>query len=387
MAKASPLTVNGTIRVSRPVYAVPGGGTERPLDQWLGVVESLVRAGARELGCRAAMPTASFRKAAENLARLAQVRLSHDRLRAIVEAEGRAVLAATEAGVLGPAWTAADCRVTPGGPTGLMGGADGVKVPLVTAAEKQKRRARRRRRHKARRGKRCRRAATPRHPGSDGRWKEFKIGVFYDVSGEHQYAIGTAGNHDVLGRRMRREAAKVRLGEAQQRVAVSDGADWIQYQLRTRLPMVQVRILDWYHLMQHVAAAAVVCFGEGSEAAKAWRTRLSEAAKTEGAAGLLVAVHETRRSMRSAAKREALRRLEQYVAKRAEMLDYPTFLKEGFDIGSGPTEAFCKTLTSRLKGSGMRWDRPNAEAMMALAALGHSHLWEAYWTRQRRNAA
>jgi len=64
-----------------------------------------------------------------------------------------------------------------------------------------------------------------------------------------------------------------------------------------------------------------------------------------------------------------------------------TFLKEGFDIGSSPTEAFCKTLTSRLKGSGMRWDKPNAEAMMALAALEHSHLWDAYWTSRRREAA
>jgi hypothetical protein len=122
-------------------------------------------------------------------------------------------------------------------------------------------------------------------------------------------------------------------------------------------------------------------------AAEAWRKRLSEAVRTEGAAGLLVAVHETRRGGRSPAKREALRRLEQYVAKRAEMLDYPAFLAEGFDIGSGPTEAFCKTLTGRLKGSGMRWDRPNAEAIMALAALEHSHLWETYWRSQRRPAA
>ena len=79
--------------------------------------------------------------------------------------------------------------------------------------------------------------------------------------------------------------------------------------------------------------------------------------------------------------------LEQYAAQRADRLDYPAFLAQGWAIGSGPTEAFCKTLTARLKGSGMRWDRPNAEAMMALAALEHSHLWDAYWTRQRREAA
>jgi hypothetical protein len=35
----------------------------------------------------------------------------------------------------------------------------------------------------------------------------------------------------------------------------------------------------------------------------------------------------------------------------------------------------------------MRWDRRNAEAMMALAALDQSRLWQVYWTDQRRAAA
>jgi hypothetical protein len=51
------------------------------------------------------------------------------------------------------------------------------------------------------------------------------------------------------------------------------------------------------------------------------------------------------------------------------MIKYPEFLAKGWQIGSGPTEATCKTLTARLKGSGMRWDADNAEAVMALEAL------------------
>ena len=107
----------------------------------------------------------------------------------------------------------------------------------------------------------------------------------------------------------------------------------------------------------------------------------------EGAVGLLLVVGQTRRSLRSAGKRKALSDLEQYVVKRAEMVDYPTFLAKGYDLGSGPTEAFCKTLTARLKGSGMRWDRPHAEAMMALAAIDQSNLWQHYWTLQRKRVA
>lgn len=353
-----------------------------PLDGWLGLVAGAVSVGARELACRATMAGVSFKKASANLDRMAQIGMGHEQLREVAEAEGRAVIAATEAGVIGPDWTVADCEVAPGGPTRLMVGSDGVQVPVVTAAEKRKRRENRKRRRKAKR-----RREAPRCHGSDERYREFKIATFYDASREHQYAVGTAGNHDVLGRRMRREAGKLRIGEAREKVAVSDGAEWIQHQFRTRLPMVQVRILDYFHLMEHVGAAAAACFGEGSEGAKAWREAMAKAVNEEGGVGLLVKIHETQRPVRSPVKRETLRKLEQYVAKRVEMLDYPSFRAQGFDIGSGPTEAFCKTLTARLKGSGMRWDRPNAEALMALAALEHSRLWDGYWTLQRQAAA
>ncbi len=75
--------------------------------------------------------------------------------------------------------------------------------------------------------------------------------------------------------------------------------------------------------------------------------------------------------------------LKEYVAKRFAMTDYPAFRATGYDCGSGPTESQCGTLTDRLKGAGMRWDKDNAESMMALAALQHSNLWQTYWNQQR----
>jgi hypothetical protein len=54
-------------------------------------------------------------------------------------------------------------------------------------------------------------------------------------------------------------------------------------------------------------------------------------------------------------KRAAADTLLNYVSDRRAMIAYPEFQKKGWQIGSGPTEATCKTLTTRLKGSGMRW--------------------------------
>jgi hypothetical protein len=137
-------------------------------------------------------------------------------------------------------------------------------------------------------------------------------------------------------------------------VAVTDGAEWIRGQLQTRLPMVEVRILDYFHLMEHIGEAAVIGFGAGRPEMMAWIEAASKAALEEGVAGLLVKIRETVRPVRSPAKREVFKKLEQYVANHAEMLDYPRYRAAGFDIGSGPTESLCRTLrpASRAEANG-----------------------------------
>ena len=65
------------------------------------------------------------------------------------------------------------------------------------------------------------------------------------------------------------------------------------------------------------------------------------------------------------------------------MLDYKGALANGCDIGSGPTEAMCKNLTLRLKRTGMKWDAPNAEAMMNLTALYESGQKTSYWSLRK----
>jgi hypothetical protein len=51
-------------------------------------------------------------------------------------------------------------------------------------------------------------------------------------------------------------------------------------------------------------------------------------------------------------------------------MDYPTYRSHGWQIGSGPIEAACKTVIGRrLKGTGMRWSPGGADAMSHLRAL------------------
>jgi len=351
-----------------------------PVDAWLGITQDRYSPGVREMCCREATGS-DFRQAAEDLERVGQIALTHEMLRRVVEAEGRQALAGQQAGWLAPTWTAADCRGGPGEPTCVLTGADGVKVPLVTEAEKAKRRALRRRR-----GPKSRRRRKRIGRGSDQAYKEFKLVTFYDPSHEHHYVVGTSGDHRALGRLMRREGGKLLIQRADTKYSVTDGADWIRRQYQVQLPMLDANVLDYYHLREHVIVASYRVFGEATPAAEAWRERMMGLVLEQGPLRLLEEAGALRRQTRSSSKRTALESLQNYVAARVEMLDYPAFRAKGWEIGSGPTEASCKTLTARLKGPGMRWDKPNAEGMMALASIRSSGLWGQFW-HQRREAA
>jgi hypothetical protein len=72
--------------------------------------------------------------------------------------------------------------------------------------------------------------------------------------------------------------------------------------------------------------------------------------------------------------------LMRYLVERKQKVDYARFRAAGYDIGSGPTESMCKSLSRRLKGIGMRWTGKNAESMIALESLHQSNLWPRYWS-------
>ena len=361
----------------RTVYWNTRGGSVAPLDELLGIVHDRYSAGVREMACRLSLNQA-FVPASETLARTAQLCISHSALRDLVEREGRRAEQSIRRGQYGPDWTSEDCTEQT-----LITGADGVMVPMVTEEQKRKRRAtevlkRQRQGRKSSDGRRGRAKS-----GSDGPYKEFKIVSFYDPDKSHKYAVGTSGNHEALGRRMRREAVKLRIRRARRKYSVADGAEWIAKQYRVQLPMLDENILDYYHLRDNVIAAGRVLYGEGTAKSRAWREDMMGLVWDQGSLVMLDKLSNYLRRHRQGPKREALESLREYVAKRVNMTDYPRFRQAGYDCGSGPTESFCGTLTVRLKGRGMYWDKDNAEAIMALGSLYYSNLWANYWSQQR----
>jgi hypothetical protein len=369
------MTVNGRVEFERTVYWNRQAGTVAPLDELLGMAAENYSPGVREMVCRLSLNEA-FAPASESLRRTAQLSLSRSAIRDLVEREGRRAESAIRQGQYGPGWTAANCTDQT-----IITGADGVMVPAVTEEQKRKRRASEAKKRK-KRGRSS--TAKPGRPktGADGPYKEFKIASFYDPDKAHQYAVGTRGDHAVLGRILRREGAKLKIDEASHKYSVTDGSEWIVRQYGKQLPMLEENILDYYHLRDHVIGTSHGLYGEGTAKARGWREEMMDYVWNQGSLVMLDRLGNYLRHHRNGPKAEALQSLRHYVGRRVHMTDYPTYRQKGYDCGSGPTESFCGTLTKRLKGRGMRWDLDHAESVMALASLYYSQLWPDYWAAQ-----
>ncbi|HEY2839549.1 MAG TPA: hypothetical protein VGJ26_10385 [Pirellulales bacterium] len=150
---------------------------------------------------------------------------------------------------------------------------------------------------------------------------------------------------DELGLQLRRQAAQVGWDEAEQQIAISDGGSGLENFFRKNFPLAEC-ILDFWHAKEHLV-----------ELSKAlWPNDETE--------------------------REAHGECVQYFRNHQHQMDYPRYLANGWQIGSGPVESACKTVVAnRLKGSGMRWGEDGSDAVCHLRALYLSQpgQWESFW--------
>lgn len=163
--------------------------------------------------------------------------------------------------------------------------------------------------------------------------------------------------------------------------AVQDGADWIQGLLDIYRPDA-VRILDFAHLVEHLAAAAGAVYGTDTPELRAWLAAAAHTLKHDGPQEIAAALGDL--PLDTAADRATATKLRDetlaYLNARLPQAQYPAFRAKGYPIGSGCVESAGKLLVgARLKGSGMRWHPANVCPMLALRAARASGRWAKTW--------
>lgn len=183
-----------------------------------------------------------------------------------------------------------------------------------------------------------------------------------------------------LAGQMRQAAIALGLGRADQVIALTDAGNGIEPALRRNFREDLLCILDWYHAAEHLHAFARWLHPRDAPASQAWAEAAKGVLYERGGTALLGYLRELPVPAAPLVADE-LRKLLNYFADNEHRTDYPAYRRHGWDIGSGPTEAACKVVGERLKGSGRRWVEEGAARVAPLRALYLSgpEVWDAFW--------
>jgi hypothetical protein len=137
-------------------------------------------------------------------------------------------------------------------------------------------------------------------------------------------------------------------------------------------------VIDYYHACEYIYKMADALFSDAKRA-QAWARKMCRWLKTKPK-GIHRVLHSAaairRRRIVMGAKRKQYRTAYNYLRKRLGFLDYYQYRRDHLPIGSGVTEAACKTVfTQRLKQSGMTWKPEGGQWIVDLRVIHLSGLW------------
>jgi len=149
---------------------------------------------------------------------------------------------------------------------------------------------------------------------------------------------------------------------------------------RAGQPLAWEWVLDFYHVCCYLGKMADALFGAATPAAALWFAKMRRwlRDRPQGAAQVLRSAMQRldRRKMTKADKTEFWKAY-RYVRRHRRWMDYQGHRRRGLPIGSGVTEAACKTVfTQRFKRSGMRWHHESGQVILDLRVIYLSGIWD-----------
>jgi hypothetical protein len=152
---------------------------------------------------------------------------------------------------------------------------------------------------------------------------------------------------------------------------------------RRRRRLKWYRIVDYFHAAERITAMSECLFRKDSQEGKSWARKMRKLLlKPNGASRVLhsaaaLAKRNDKRKKMSKERRQKYDRAYNYLRRRTRFMDYHAYRRLHLPIGSGVTEAACKTVfTQRFKLSGMRWKDEVGQAVLTLRVLLLSGIWD-----------
>jgi len=195
-----------------------------------------------------------------------------------------------------------------------------------------------------------------------------------------KFAISLAKGVDHFEKVLVKAATMSGVTFAKTLIFLSDGAEWLRHLQERKFPQA-VRILDWYHVTEHLWQTAVQLFGpDNKEKCHAWVDPIKALIWDGEIDKALVVI----RKFATETKKNStpVWNLYNYYFKNKSAMNYAEYRLRGYYIGSGAVESANNYLVAnRMKLAGMRWTIPNADAMLWLRAEYFQDTWCEFWEK------
>jgi hypothetical protein len=243
------------------------------------------------------------------------------------------------------------------------------------------------------------RVQTREKQGENGsRWREDKVCAITsylpgDGTKEHPPQplvttyVATMAKTEAFGKQVHLEAERRGQRQAETVLVMGDGGNWID-PLSQREHLHDQRIVDYYHAVEHLYEAARAALGKDVPESLGLAQQLKDHlwdGQLDEVIGILKAHAETLGPPQASDGPDHPRRVLAnnvgYFETHRRHMDYPTYRKKGWPIGSGVTESAVKLFNKRVKGTEQFWGLSGVESILALRALWLSQdgRWSRYW--------
>ena len=214
-------------------------------------------------------------------------------------------------------------------------------------------------------------------------WRENKLGIFFsdadmykrkdksNIINQKEFVsyIGSVETFRIL---LFAKAVELRYWEYEYFIFLSDGATWIRNMIQELFPNA-IQILDKYHLIENIYEYGKFIFHDDMTKVEKFKDKIIGYCYSRE----YDQIQKELKKYKEIQLPKTICNLPVYLENNKDKIDYSTYEKNGWFVGSGAIESSNKTIVQRrLKQAGMRWSVEGANYMIALRCMDESNHWD-----------
>ena len=213
-------------------------------------------------------------------------------------------------------------------------------------------------------------------------WRENKLGIFFSESDmykrkdksniiNHKEYVSYIGNVDTFRILVFAKAVELKYWEYENIVFISDGATWLRNMITELFPEA-IQILDKFHLIENIYDYGKFVLNGNMKKIEIFKDKIIGYCYSKE----YNLIQKELKKYENIQLPKTICNLPVYLEHNKDKIDYSTYEKNGWFVGSGAIESSNKTVVQlRLKQAGMRWSVDGANDIITLRCMDESDNW------------